>query len=47
MKRRDHLQDLDVDRKVILDWILEKEVGEVWTGFMRLRIGPEINLRLQ
>jgi hypothetical protein len=24
LKRRDHLEDLGVDRKIILEWILEK-----------------------
>jgi hypothetical protein len=24
MKRRDHLEDLDEDRRIILEWILEK-----------------------
>jgi hypothetical protein len=35
---RDHLGDLDVDRRIILEWILEKFIGKVWTGFIWLRI---------
>jgi hypothetical protein len=36
---RDHLEDLAVDGKIILEWILKKQVGRVWTGFIWLRIG--------
>jgi len=28
LKRRDHLEDLDMDGRVILEWILEKQ----WEG---------------
>jgi len=38
-KGRDHSEDLGVDRKVILEWILMKQGGKLWTGFIRLRIG--------
>jgi hypothetical protein len=34
LKERDSLEDLDVDRKIILEWILEIEGGKVWTGFI-------------
>jgi hypothetical protein len=37
---RDHSGDLGVDGKIILDWILGKLGGKVWTGFMWFRIGP-------
>jgi hypothetical protein len=30
---------LGVDRKIILEWILGKQVGKVWTGSIWLRIG--------
>jgi hypothetical protein len=30
-------EDLDLDGRIILEWILEKQ-GEVWTGFIWLRI---------
>jgi len=36
---RDHLKDLGVDGKIILEWILYKYGGEVWTGFMWCKIG--------
>jgi hypothetical protein len=30
MKGIDHLEDLDVDGRIILEWILEKQGGKVW-----------------
>jgi hypothetical protein len=38
-EERDHSEDLGTDGKVILDWILGKQGGKVWTGFIRLRTG--------
>jgi hypothetical protein len=38
-KGRDHSEDLSVNGEAILDWILEKYGGILWTGFMWLRIG--------
>jgi hypothetical protein len=35
----DHLKNLDVDGRIILEWILEKYDGKLWTGFFWLRIG--------
>jgi hypothetical protein len=29
-KGRDHLEDLGIDGKIILEWILGKEGGKVW-----------------
>jgi hypothetical protein len=29
---KNHLEDLDVDGKIILEWILRKQGGRVWTG---------------
>ena len=31
-KERDHLEDLDVDGRKVLKWIVIKENGAVWTG---------------
>jgi len=36
-KERDHLEDLSVDKRLILDWILGKQGGKVWTGCIWLR----------
>jgi len=36
LKERDHLEDICVDGK-ILDLILGKQGGKVWTGFIWLR----------
>jgi hypothetical protein len=33
------LEDLGVDGKIILEWILKKWVRRMWTGFIWLRIG--------
>jgi len=38
LKGRDHSEDLDVDGRVILQWILQKYGGKLWTGFMWLKI---------
>jgi hypothetical protein len=39
LKRRDYLEDLDIDGSIILKRMLEKWGGKVWTGFIWLRIG--------
>jgi hypothetical protein len=39
MRGRDRLEDLDVDGKVILIWIIGKKGWSVRIGFMWLRIG--------
>jgi len=38
-KGRDHSEDLGVDGKIILEWILGKQGGKVWTGLIWLRLG--------
>jgi hypothetical protein len=39
MRERDHLEKLDVDVRITLEWILEKYSGKVWAGFIWFRIG--------
>ena len=34
LRKRDHLEHLCLDRRVILKWIFKKWVGEAWTGFI-------------
>jgi hypothetical protein len=38
LKVRDQSEDIGVDRKVILEWILEELFGKLWTGFSWLMI---------
>jgi len=35
----DDMEDLDVDGRIILKWILKKQDGEAWTGLIWLKIG--------
>jgi hypothetical protein len=32
-------EDLGVDRKIILRWIVGKSGGKLWIGFIQLKIG--------
>jgi len=36
--RRDHLEELKLGGRIILEWILGKQGGKVWTGFICLII---------
>ena len=38
LRERDHLEDLDVDGRLIFKWMFRKWNGEVWTGFLWIRI---------
>jgi hypothetical protein len=38
-KERDRYEDVYIGERIILKWILEKCNGELWAGFMWLRIG--------
>jgi hypothetical protein len=33
-KERDNLEDLHLDRRIILKWILNKYAGRTWTGLV-------------
>ena len=37
LRERDYLEDVGIDRRIILEWILEKLVGMIWTGCIWLR----------
>jgi hypothetical protein len=43
-KERYHQEDLDVGRRIILEWILESYDEVVWTGLIWLRIGTSAGL---
>jgi hypothetical protein len=38
LQTRDHSEDLVVDERIILEWILGNYDGKVWTGCIWLRI---------
>jgi hypothetical protein len=38
-RERDHMEDLGVDERMILQCMLNKSFGKVWTGLIWLRLG--------
>jgi hypothetical protein len=38
-KGTDYLENLGIDGKIILEWILEKYDGKLWTGLTWIRAG--------
>jgi hypothetical protein len=44
LKGRDNMVDINVDGKIILEWISVKYDGNVWTGFIWFRIGTSYEL---
>jgi hypothetical protein len=40
-KKVDHLEDLRLDGKIILKWIVKKQNGEEWIGLILLRTGTD------
>jgi hypothetical protein len=45
LKGRDHLVHIGIDGKIILEWILGKYSGRMWTGCIWLRIGNSGRLK--
>jgi hypothetical protein len=43
-RERDHLENPNVNRRIILKWILKKWDLETWTGLIWLKIGTGIGL---
>jgi hypothetical protein len=39
LRGKDHSENIGVDRRIILKWILRKYGGKVWIKLMRLMIG--------
>jgi hypothetical protein len=44
LKERDHLESLSINGKRILEWVLGKYTGKMWSGFVLIWIGPSDGL---
>lgn len=44
LKEEGSFEDLDRDGSIILKLILNKQIGRLWNGFVRLRIGASEEL---
>jgi hypothetical protein len=44
LRGRDHTEDLGLDGRIALKWILQKQDWRVWTGFIWLKIGTDNGL---
>jgi hypothetical protein len=42
VRKGDHLKDLGVDGRIILNWIFKNWGGEAWTGLVWLRLGTRV-----
>jgi hypothetical protein len=40
LKRKENLENVEVNGKVILQFILKKPIGKFWVELILLRIGP-------
>jgi hypothetical protein len=39
LKKRDHLEDLSIEQRIILEWILKKWDEMAWTSLICLSVG--------
>jgi hypothetical protein len=44
MKGRDHFEDLDVDGRIILEWMFGKWGWKMWTGCIWLMLRNSVRL---
>jgi hypothetical protein len=44
LERRENLEDLGVDGRIILEWILKRKFRRMWTGYFWLRIATSFGI---